>query len=63
MLQHTSSQLPRKQATGEATQTVAVPVHLQYNMATSLGTADGLLLSLPTNPEGVTHEPQNPLQR
>jgi anti-sigma factor RsiW len=38
-------------------------VHVQYNMATSLGTADGLLLSLPANPEGAAREPHNPVQR
>lgn len=64
LLQHPSSQLPsRRQPGSEAAQTVAAPVHLQYNMATSLGTADGLLLSLPANPDGMTHEPHNPVQR
>lgn len=42
---------------------LSTPVHLQYNMATSLGTADGLLLSLPANPEGAAREPHNPVQR
>ena len=51
------------QASGETIPSLVAPVHLQYNMATSLGTADGLLLSLPTNQEGVPHEPHNPVQR
>lgn len=46
-----------------AAQSLPVPVHVQYNMATSLGTADGLMLSLPTAPEVAGHELRNPVQR
>lgn len=51
------------QANGETIPSLVAPVHVQYNMATSLGTADGLLLSLPANQEGVPREPHNPVQR
>jgi len=64
VLQQSAGRLPiGGQADGEAAQSLPAPVHLQYNMATSLGTADGLLLSLPANQESVVHEPHNPVQR
>lgn len=44
-------------------ETLTAPVHVQYNMANSLGTADGLLLSLPAEPENALRAHQNPIQR
>jgi anti-sigma factor RsiW len=46
-----------------ADEALIAPVHIQYNMANSLGTADGLLLSLPAGPESVPQAPQNRVQR
>lgn len=64
MLQHSGAPLPSgDRLPGNGGPSLASPVHVQYNMATSLGTADGLLLSLPTNPEGTAREPHNPVQR
>jgi anti-sigma factor RsiW len=61
--QHSPDRSAGRQASGDSAPTLAAPVHVQYNMATSLGTADGLLLSLPANQEGLPHELHNPVQR
>ena len=54
--QMASGTLPRNVQQVQAAVAAQIPVHDQYNLATGLGTTDGLLLSLTPDAEGAVGE-------
>jgi anti-sigma factor RsiW len=65
LLPHAAARLSRTSDRPDlaADEALIAPVHVQYNMANGLGTADGLLLSLPAGPESLPRTPPNRVQR
>lgn len=61
--QMASGTLPRQVQEVQAAVTAQIPIHDQYNLATGLGTTDGLLLSLTPDGESAVAELTPPAEK